>query len=144
MQIDERTVAVTMASRPDVDDVGWFAARQPGIVGYLEGRCGSGSDALGVALDAAWRLCGAFHQVIGVPPARVERGELERAQREVLSDAATAGSGLGARQPELFRWLAGEISEPGCPLGPGDRARVGTALAAVIYALDAVVTGRAV
>ena len=142
MDIDERTVALSMATRPDVADVGWFAARQPGIVGYLEGRCGRDSDALGVALDAAWRLCEAFQHVLGVPPARVSRSDLDRAQREVVADAAMPGAGLGARQPELFRWLADEIADPICPLGAGDRARVGTALAAVIYALDAVVTGR--
>jgi hypothetical protein len=142
MEIDERTVARSMAVRPDVADVGWFAARQPGIVGYLEARCGPGSDALGVALDIAWRLCEAFHRVIGVPPARVGRADLERAQREVVADAAMPGTSLGARQPELFRWLADELADPVCPLVSGDRARVGTALAAVIYAVDAVVTGR--
>ncbi len=144
MQIDERTVAAAMASRPDMAEVGWFAARQPGVVGYLEARLGAGSDALGVALDAAWRLCEAFHHVLGVPPGRIERTDLERAQQEVVADAAVSAAGPGARQPELFRWLAGEITSPSCPLDTGDRARVGTALAAVIYALDAVVTGRSI
>ena len=143
MELDARTVASTMASRPDVAAVGWFVARQPGIVGYLEARCGAGSDALGFALDAAWRLCEAFHHVLGVPPGRVARVDLELAQRAVIDDAGHPGTGLGARQPELFRWLAEEIADPRAPVGPGDRARVGTALASVIYALDAVVTGRA-
>ena len=62
MHIDERTVGDTMsATPPDASKVGWFAARQPGIVRFFEQRLlRPDGDAFGVALEAAWRIYRVF------------------------------------------------------------------------------------
>jgi hypothetical protein len=143
MHIDERTVAmITRGERPDLAQVGWFAARQPGVLGYLEARCGAGSDALAVAVEAAWRLCHTFQSVDGVPPVRLDRRRLDRAQQAIVAAVGPQMDALIGRQPAVFRWLEDELAAPPRPLAAAERARVATALAAVVLALDEASTGR--
>jgi hypothetical protein len=127
----------------DASRVAWFAARQPGIVGFLEARCGAG-DGLAVAIDAAWRMCAAFEARDGVPPRRVTSCVLERA--EAITWAA-GGAGPRARErgdepPELVAWVAAWASDPPLPLSAAERRDVLGALVAVVYALDHVAAGR--
>ena len=146
MHVSERDVVA--GSPPEATDVGWFAARQPGIVRFLEDRLLVGDgDAFGVALDASWRVCAAFEARDGVPPPRVARSLLDRADGAARREAGHAGAfadGCAQRQPALCGWLIGLLGDPPVPLDPGDRQRVGESLVAVIYALDQVTTGRPV
>lgn len=131
---------------PDATEVGWFAARQPGIVRFLEERLLRGDgDSFGVALEAACRICAVFETRDGVPPPRVARSLLERAEVAVLAEARHAGAyadGCAARQPELCRWLAGYVADPPVPLTRSESAEVGCVLASLIYALDELTSGR--
>jgi hypothetical protein len=125
----------------------WFAARQPGIVAYLETRCGARSDTLAVALGGAMTIHDAYHGSLGTPPPRVQSSLLHRAERAVLDEAAVRGGredGLSARQPAVARFLAGLVLAPPLPLCEREAARVGMTLAAVAFALDEMATGRAV
>jgi hypothetical protein len=131
-------------AEPGAVEVGWFAARQPGIIRFLEQRIPlPDGDALGVALLGAWRIHAAFEQRDGVPPARIERSLLDRAAIAVAAEARHgARDGCAARQPELCAWLQRWLADPPALLDAGEAARVGAALSAVIYALDQVTTGR--
>jgi hypothetical protein len=129
---------------PDAVEAGWFAARQPGIIRFLEQHLAApDGDALGAALAGAWRLVTAFERRDGVSPSRVDRSLLDRAARAVAAEARHgAADGCAARQPELCTWLIGWLADPPAALTADETARVGAALAAVIYALDQVTTGR--
>ena len=136
------------AETPDAAQVGWFAARQPGIVRFLEERLLVGDgDAFGVALEAAWRICLAFQQRDGLPPPRAARSLLERAETAVLREVRHPGAfadGCARRQPELCRWVVRLTEDPPLPLTPDEATAVGAALAAVVYSLDELTTGRQV
>lgn len=145
MHVGERVVAAWSAS--ETPEFGWFAARQPAVVRFLEDRlAGAASaadrDAFTVALDAARTIGGMFEQHHGVPPARVQQAQLERAEVAVVGEVRGPGAGLADRQPALATWLAGLLAEPPVPLSAAETRSVGTALAAIIYALDEVTTGR--
>jgi hypothetical protein len=145
MHVSERVVAAWSA--PEAPEIGWFAARQPAVVRFLEDRlAGSATpadrDAFSVALDAARAIGGMFEQHHGVPPARVQQALLERAEEAVIGELRTPGAGMATRQPALATWLAGLLAEPPVPLTLDETRSVGTALAAIIYALDEVTTGR--
>ncbi len=146
MLVGEHDLA--MAPVPDAGAVGWFAARQPGVVRFLEERLLVGDgDAFGVALETAWRICTAFEVRGRVPPPRVPRSLLERAEAAVLREARHPGSnsdGCAVRQPALCAWLAELIEAPPVPLGSGEKQATGACLAAIVYALDQLTTGRAV
>ncbi len=74
MEVDERLIHEAAGTgRAPGGQVGaaWFAARQPGIVAYLENRCGIGSDALAVALSGAIAVHDDYHGALGTPPPRV-------------------------------------------------------------------------
>ncbi len=149
MDISERSVEDAVARvQPAATDVGWFAARQPGVVRFLEERLlTSDGDAFAVALEASWRICALFHERNGLPPPRVTRSLLERAESAVLSEARADShhaDGCAQRQPAICSWLEGYIGDPPVPLTAAESRRTGTALAAVIYALDELTTGRAV
>jgi len=135
---------VTDTREPGAVEVGWFAARQPGIIRFLEERLlGGDGDAFGVALVGAWRIASAFEGADGVPPPRVSRSLLDRAAAAV--DAETrhgAADGCAARQPELVAWLGGYVGDPPAPISAAEAARVAACLAAVIYAIDQLTTGR--
>ena len=149
MDISERSVDDAIARiQPAASEVGWFAARQPGVVRFLEERLLSpDGDAFGVALEASWRICTVFHERDGLPPPRVTRALLERAEEAVVSEArpdSRRTDGCAHRQPAICRWLAGYIDDPPVPLTASEAQRAGTAVAAVIYALDELTTGRSV
>jgi len=149
MHIDERSVTETVSGMPPgASEVGWFAARQPGIVRFLEERLLlPDGDAFAVALEGAWQIWAVYRRRDGVPPARVERSLLERAERALTLEAKsgwTLDDGCAHRQPALCRWLEAYVANPVVPLTTDEALRVGMALAAVIYSLDEVTTGRQV
>jgi len=149
MHIDERSVCEALSgSQPGASEVGWFAARQPGVVRFLEERLLlPDGDAFGVALEGAWQIWAVFRQRDGLPPARVERSLLDRAERALLREAQSDWSlddGCAHRQPALCRWLEAYVSNPPVPLTVDESIRVGMALAAVVYSLDEMTTGRQV
>jgi hypothetical protein len=132
-----------MTCPPRVDDVGWFAARQPGIIRFLESRLGTGTDACGVALDAAWRICAAFEARDGVPPGRLTEPLLERAETEAYAETPEFASfGWASRQPTLCAWIASHLLDPPLPLAGRELRSVGLSLAAIVYALDELTSGR--
>jgi hypothetical protein len=145
MHVGERVVAALSA--PETPEIGWFAARQPAVVRFLEDRLAGTAneadrDAFTVALDAARTIGSMFEQQHGVPPARVQQAQLERAEEAVVGEVRGPGFGIATRQPALANWLAGLLAEPPVPLTLAETRSVGTALAAIIYALDEVTTGR--
>lgn len=148
MHVSERVVATwTAPEAPQAPAIGWFAARQPAVVRFLEDRLAghvsaADRDAFTVALDAARAIGGMFEQHHGVPPGRVQQALLERAEEAVISEIRESGVGITARQPALATWLAGLLAEPPVPLTLDEIRSVGTVLAAIIYALDEVTTGR--
>ena len=143
MELDARTVSRVMDSPPRADDVGWFAARQPGIIRFLEGRLGIATDACGVALDAAWRICSAFAAGDGRAPGRLTEAMLERAEREAYAHMPElAWFGWAARQPALCSWIAKYLIDPPIPLATRDLRSVGLALAAIVTALDEMTSSR--
>jgi hypothetical protein len=149
LQIDERTVGEGMADKqPDAGEIGWFVARQPGIVRFLEERLfgEADGDAFGVALEAALRICRVFEKRDGLAPERLRRSLLERAEEAVMLEARSSNvrDGCAARQPELVRTIARLLSRPPTPLRKHERNEIGMALLAVVYALDEVTTGRQV
>ncbi len=129
---------------PDAVEAGWFAARQPGIIRFLEQHLAAADgDALGAALAAAWWIVDGFARRDGVSPSRVERSLLDRAARAVAAEQRHgAVDGCAARQPALCAWLLHWLEDPPALLTRDETARVGAALTAVIYALDQVTTGR--
>ena len=145
MHVSERVVAAWSA--PEAPEIGWFAARQPAVVRFLEDRLAGNAnavdrDAFSVALDAARAIGSMFEQHHGVPPGRVQQALLERAEEAVVGEQRAPGAGIAGRQPALATWLAGLLAEPPVPLTLAEIRSVGTALAAIIYALDEVTTGR--
>ncbi len=147
MHIDELALASAMQhTGPDASDVGWFAARQPGVVRYLEDHCGP-TDAFAVALEAAWRICLAVESSDGTPPPRVPSYLLERAEDSLEIEVLIPGGaadGCAMRQPTLTAWVANLVSNPPIPLDARELQMVGSCLTTVIYALDEVTTGRSV
>jgi hypothetical protein len=145
MHVDERVVGTTGPAGGD--DVGWFAARQPGMIGFLEQRLGSGRgpdrDAFAVALEAARFIGATFQRQLGMLPPRVPRALLDRAE-QALAGAGEPADGCAARQPALTAWVAQLVASPPVPLGRDEARAVGLALAAIIYALDELTTGRPV
>ena len=126
-------------------DPGWFAARQPGIVKYLETSCGAGSDAHGVGLDAALAIHAAYERTLGIAPPRVQSSLLARAEKAVAAEAAARlVDGLIGRQPALSEFIAGVVANPPVPLAPDEATRLGLSLLAVAYALDEMSSGRPV
>lgn len=132
MHIEERLAAAVMAEPlPPADGLGWFVARQPGILRYLEQRLDD-DDRLAAALAFAWRLCAAFERAHGTVPGRLSSTAIERAEIVVAAEIrAAAPAALAVRQPELCRHLVGFLEEACAPI------EVGLALAAILHCLDA-------
>jgi len=131
---------------PDANEVGWFVARQPGLVRFLEERCGQ-TDAFPVALEAAYRLCSAVGGRLGVPVPTIPSPLLERADDTLDMESLVPGGAAGGcadRQPELCEWVAAMLADPPIPLREAEICRVGVCLTSVIYALDELTTGRPV
>lgn len=147
MYVGERVVAATAAQ--DSSEIGWFAARQPAVLRFLEERLAStvhcaDRDAFALALDAARALAAMFERQHGVPPPRVTQTLLEAAEEAVIREARACTAGIAARQPAVAAWLAGLLAAPPVPLAAHEVGAVGMALAAVAYAFDQVTTGRSV
>jgi hypothetical protein len=157
--VDEVVRAISGLSdeTSEASDVSWFAARQPGILRYLTGRCGEDSDAMAVALYYACAIEKAFDStrangatrahVAATRVPRVPGSLLPRAEAAFLSEATSRGrpgGGLADRQPALAQLVADVVDGPPVPLTEFEAMRVGVALAAVVYSLDEVAFGRPV
>lgn len=132
MQIEERlAIEVMNEPLPRADGLGWFVARQPGILRHLEHRLDD-DDRLAASLAFAWRLCTAFERAHGSAPPRIPSTELERAEIAVAREVRRPGpeGGLSVRQPELSRHLAGFLEHTRAPI------EAALALAAILYCLD--------
>jgi hypothetical protein len=139
MEVHERILLAVRSGPPP--DAGWFAARQPGIVRYLEVRCGGVSEVFGVALHAATLVVAAYERTMGTPPRRIPSQDLERAEERIIAECdAPIAPGFIARQPALSSFVAGLVEAPPVPLDDEEQTRVGLTLAAVIYALDEAAT----
>ena len=140
MQVLETVIA---AAIQEALDPGWFAARQPGIMKYLESACGPGTDAHGVGLDAALAIHAAYERTLGVPPPRVQSSLLTRAEKAVAAEAvARPEDGLIGRQPAVSEFVASIVANPPVPLSADEATRLGLSLLAVAYALDELSSGR--
>lgn len=137
------TVERVVAQVPSAGDAGWFAARQPAILRFLEDRLGSGTDGFAVAFDAAWLIARVFRETNGVPAPRATEPLLARAEREAYAESAEFASfGWASRQPALCAWIARHLADPPVPLSADERRTIGLSLAAIVYALDHLTTGR--
>ena len=148
MHIDQRVVNDSAGgAQPTAAQVGWFAARQPGLVRFLERRLLRGDgDAFAVALEASWRICGVFERNDGVAPRRLAFSLLDRASDGVARQSASRRSveGCASRQPALCEWVNTLLDDPPLPLNPQETSAVGKALFALVYALDEASFGREV
>src|SRR5688572_18358696 len=98
MEVHERILQAVTAEAPP--EAGWFAARQPGIVRYLELRFRALNEAFAVALHAASLVHAAYEKTLGVPPRRIPSQDLERAEEAVVAECdAPVPPGFVARQP---------------------------------------------
>jgi hypothetical protein len=140
MVIEERTVA--MARNGDVEqasEVGWFAARQPGLIRFIEDRVGHSGDAMAMSVDMCWRVASAFERQRGLPLPRLRNADLERAEIEVVSESQgglALANGCAHRQPELCRWLEEMMANPGLPIDNSLLDQVAVLTAATISACD--------
>jgi hypothetical protein len=141
MTIHERTIAAhAQTPCPGAEQVGWFAARQPAVIRFLEARLLSqDGDAFAVGLEGAWQMCELFQSIDGVPPPRLTSSVLDR-----VAHAVERGDDLLAvrRQLALLEWVAYWVAAPPVPLRPDEREAVGIALTAIACALDEATTGR--
>ncbi len=140
MQVDERTVA--LAVRDDIamaSEVGWFAAKQPGLLRFIENRVGTDGDATAMAVELCWRVVAAFERQRGLPMPRLDASELERAEDEVVRESRgelSLATGVAYRQPALCSWLELASRRPRLPVTPQLRDRVAVVTAATISACD--------
>jgi hypothetical protein len=120
MFIDERSVErATSDDLVTASEVGWFAARQPGLLRFLEDRLGLRTDGMGVAVDLCWRIVTAFEYQLGAPMNRLRTYDLEVAEEEVVAESRgrlELANGCAHRQPELCQWLARRLNELPVPL----------------------------
>ncbi|WP_428262249.1 hypothetical protein [Haliangium sp.] len=145
MYVSERVASIS--SDIGTNDIGWFAARQPAVVRFLEDRLGGAErhptwDLLAVGLDAAHALTGMFERQHGVPPARISAGLLERAEEAALGEIQRGEPAHALHQPALAEWVAALLADPPRPLDPDETHVLGVALVTVVYALDALTSGR--
>jgi hypothetical protein len=140
MVIEERTVAQTQnGDLEQASEVGWFAARQPGLLRFIEDRLGSNGDAMAMAVDMCWRVATAFESQRGLPLPRIECSELERAEVEVVTESQgglALANGCAHRQPELCRWLEAMMASPVLPIENVFLDQIALITAATISACD--------
>lgn len=140
MVIDERTVA--LAQNRDLEqasEVGWFAARQPGLLRFIEDRLSNNGDAMAMAVDMCWRVTTAFEHQHGLPLPRIHMTELERAEVEVVRESQgglALANGCAHRQPELCRWLEAMMACPVLPIENALLDQIALITAATISACD--------
>lgn len=140
MVIEERTVA--LARNGDLEqasEVGWFAARQPGLIRFIEDRLGHSDDAMAMAVDMCWRVASAFERQRGLPLPRIRNAELEQAEIEVVRESQGSlalANGCAHRQPELCRWLEEMMASPSLPIDNSLLDQVALVTAATISACD--------
>src|SRR5262245_30108751 len=126
-EVPERTVNEAQHQvelEPGTGDAAWFAARQPAVIKYLEGRCGR-DDGLGIALMTALTIHTAYERWARRAPPRLTLEALEAAERAIVADVR-AGAFAGS-QPALCELVAGVVTEPPMPLGEEEAARIGAA-----------------
>lgn len=119
-------------------EVGWFAAKQPGLLRFIEDRHGDG-DALACAVDLSWRIVAAFEHQSGLPLARLDAAvleeHLESVVRESRGELELVATGCAYRQPELCQWLASALREV-LVLAAAEHATLAATCLAVISACD--------
>ena len=142
MLIDERTVALSMCEDPmQGSEVAWFAARQPGILRFVEDRLAGTDDAIAMAVDLCWRIVAAFELKRGLPLPRLRTSELEQAEQEVVAESQgglTLANGCAHRQPDLCTWLEAMLATPVLPLDHMALDQIGLIAVATISACDRV------
>ncbi len=140
MLIDERTVAGSACDdRMQASEVGWFAARQPGLLRFVEDRLVDDDDTIAMAVDLCWRIVAAFEHKRGLPLPRILTSELERAEEEVMVESQgglALANGCAHRQPDLCRWLEAALAAPALPVDNAALDRIGLIAAATISACD--------
>ncbi len=133
---------MALAQNGDVaqaSEVGWFAARQPGVLRFIEDRVGHSGDAMAMAVDMCWRVTSAFERQRGLPLPRIQTPDLERGEIEVLRESQgglALANGCAHRQPELCRWLEDRMRNPDLPIGDRLLDQVALITAATISACD--------
>lgn len=133
---------MALARNGDVEqasEVGWFAARQPGLIRFIEARLGHSGDAMSMAVDMCWRVTSAFERQLGLPLPRLSNTELELAEVEVVRESQgnlALANGCAHRQPELCRWLEEMMTSPSLPIDNDLLDQVALATAATISACD--------
>lgn len=140
MLVDERTVALSASDdMAAASEVGWFAAKQPGLLRFVEDRVGHDGNATAMAVDLCWRIVAAFERKRGLPMPRILTSELERAEEEVVKESQGGldlANGCAHRQPDLCRWLEAAMVAPLFPLEPALHDQVALLAAATISACD--------
>jgi hypothetical protein len=140
MLIEERTVAMSQANdRTKASEVGWFAARQPGLLRFIEDRLSGNDDALAMAVDLCWRVTSAYEQQRGLPLPRLLVSALEEAEVEVVTESQGGlplANGCAHRQPELCRWLEAMMATPVLPIERVALDQIALIVAATISACD--------
>lgn len=138
--IEERTVALARnADLEQASEVGWFAARQPGLIRFIEDRLGQSGDAMAMAVDMCWRVTSAFERQRGLPLPRLRSTELDQAEIEVVRESQGSlplANGCAHRQPELCHWLEDMIANPSLPIDNRWLDQVALVTAATISACD--------
>jgi len=133
---------VALARNGDVEqasEVGWFAARQPGLIRFIEDRVGHNGDAMAMSVDMCWRVASAFERQRGLPLPRLRNADLEQAEVEIVSESQGApglANGCAHRQPELCRWLEDMMANPSLPIESALLDQVAVVTAATISACD--------
>jgi hypothetical protein len=117
----------------DAETIGWFAARQPAVVRFLEELLWRpDGDAFAVGLDAACRLFRVCAAMEGAPPPRLGRAALARGL------AAMAEGVSGSQRVRAHKaWIEGHLDDPPIPLTRRELAEVTLGLHALAYAIDA-------
>jgi hypothetical protein len=139
MEIEERVIKQAMRATTlseDGSEALWFAARQPGIVKYLESRCVD-QDALGVSILATLTMYDAIVRTLGKAPPRLASQAIERAEARVIAEVQLGGpSRFARRQPSLAAFIADFLSSPPVPIGEVELNRLAVVLATMVDALD--------
>jgi hypothetical protein len=138
MQLEHRMERTESVEPADAETIGWFAARQPAVVRFLEDHLWRpDGDAFAVGLDAACRLFRVCAATEGAPSPRLGRAALATGLASMAEGAA--GS---PRVRELLAWVDGHLDDPPIPLTTRELAEVTLGLHALVFAIDAVLGDR--